>query len=200
MSVPRKTLVIGSILLLLSALGGCLFEPRTPEAPGGEPINYLPQSGPDNVVENLELALKNTDASGYERQIALDFVYEPDSGTTASYPDVIWEEWNREQEVAFVNDFLNNVSDIKVDLRAEINYTNDSGNSAEHSYIYTMEISSAGSSVAYRASAILEFKLEGTQWVLSRWYDEQGENDPDTGSLLPTFGQRRGAFAAAGGR
>lgn len=187
------------VLLLTLPLGGCLFAPRTPEPPTGDPIAYLPQSGPDNVMENLELALKNKDATGYERQIGEDFKYETDSGTSAAYPGVDWETWDQAKEIAFVSNFLNTVSDIKVDMKAEINYTNDSGNSAEHSYVYSMDVSSGGSNVLYRASAIFEFKLEGTYWVLSRWYDEQGENDPESGSLLPTLGQRRGAFESAGG-
>ena len=199
MSSVRIGLLFACVLTIQALGVGCIFEPRTPEDPTGEAISYLPQSGPDNVVENLELAFKNTDSSGYERQISETFVYEPDSETQASYPGVDWEGWNREREIAFIQDFFNTVSGVEVDLRAEINYTNDSGDRSEHSYVYSMTVSSGGGSVPYRASVILEFQLEGTSWVLDRWSDEQGENDPDSGSLLPTLGQRRGAFAASGG-
>lgn len=180
-------------------LSGCFFTPREAKDPGGDVITYLEQSRPENVLANIETALSHLDPAGYDRQIAEDFTYQPDSDTEASYPGVDWMAWDREQEIAFMNDFLGNVQDVDVDMDdTEVN-VDWSGSEAELRYIYRAEVTEGGGEVPYRASVTLEFRLDGTFWVLARWFDEQGEEDPDTGSPLPTLGQRRGAFAAAGG-
>ncbi len=195
-----RSLQIGLILALSSLLtGGCFFTPRQAEAPGGAVITYLEQSQPENVIANIETAMANRDPGGYDRQIAEDFTYQPDSDTEASYPGVDWLAWDREQETAFMNDFLGNVDGVTVDLRDEEIQVDWSGSEAELRYIYSMEVDESGGMVPYRALVTLEFRLDGTYWVLTRWFDEQGETDPDTGSPLPSLGQRRGAFAAAGG-
>ena len=195
-----RCLKIG-LILAISALfmGGCFFTPRQAEDPGGEVITYLEQSEPGNVIANIETAMSHRDAGGYDRQIAEAFTYQPDSDTEASYPDVDWAAWDRDQEIAFMNAFLGNVEGMSVDLRDEDIFTEWSGSEAELRYVYSVEVDETGGIVPYRAIVKLEFRLDGTYWVLTRWFDEQGEADPDSGSLLPSLGQRRGAFAAAGG-
>ncbi|MBU1675929.1 nuclear transport factor 2 family protein [bacterium] len=195
-----RCLKIGLILATLVLFtGGCFFEPRQAEAPGGAVITYLPQSQPENVIANIETAMANTDPAGYERQIAEVFTYQPDSDTEASYPDVDWASWDRAREIAFMNDFLGTIDGMVIDLRDEEIFTDWSGSEAELRYIYSVVVDEAGGTVPYRARVTLEFRLDGTFWVLTRWFDEQGEEDPDSGSPLPPLGRRRGAFAAAGG-
>ena len=195
----RRTGPIIAWALLVMLIPGCLFEPRVAEAPGGGNIIYLDQSGAKNVRANLETAFNNKDTSGYDRQIAADFRYEPDSGTLASYPDVDWEAWDREQEIAFIGHFFNNVDAILANLDAVTVNENLGDVSAELRYIYSINVTESGGVVPYRAQVTFEFRLDGTYWKLFRWFDEQGEQDPDTGSQLPTIGQRRGAFAVSGG-
>ncbi|MBC8423169.1 nuclear transport factor 2 family protein [bacterium] len=178
---------------------GCFFTPREAQDPGGEQITYIEQSSPENVIANIETALSHRDPAGYERQIAEEFSYQPDSDTEASYPGVDWLGWDREQEFAFMSDFLGNVDGVAVDMKDVEIFTQWSGSEAELRYIYRAEVTEGGGEVPYRASVTLEFRLDGTFWVLTRWFDEQGEEDPGTGSPLPSLGQRRGAFAAAGG-
>jgi len=178
---------------------GCFFTPREAEGPGGEVITYLEQSSPDNVIANIETALSHRDPAGYDRQIAEDFTYQPDSDTEASYPDVDWMGWDHDQEIAFMNDFLGNVGGVAVAMKDSVIFDEAGATEAELRYIYRAEVTEGGGEVPYRASVTLEFRLDGTFWVLTRWFDEQGEEDPDTGSPLPSLGQRRGAFAAAGG-
>ena len=110
-----------------------------------------------------------------------------------------WENWDREQEIAFIEQFLNNVDGVTSVLDEEIIQGEWSGNSAELQYIYSVRVAESGGEVPYRARVTLEFRLDGNSWLLVRWFDEQGEEDPDTGSQLPTLGRRRGAFAVSGG-
>ncbi len=192
--------LIGLILAFFAlAWSGCIFQPRDPEDPIGVVIDYLPQSEPDNVIANIEKAMEGQDPAGYDRQIAEDFVYEPDSGTEASYPGVDWAAWDREMEIAFMRAFLGNVAGVTSDMRAVALDTDYSGSEAFLRYTYSVVVDESGSQVPYRATVSLDFRLDGTFWVLYRWFDEQGEQDPDSGANLPSLGQRRGAFAAAGG-
>jgi hypothetical protein len=189
--------LIGTLFAVMFS-GGCLFEPREPAMPGGEEINYLVQSAPEFVLANLEEAFQHTDAAGYERQIAEVFVYEPDSSTEANYPNLDWSSWDREMEIQFINNFFNNVDGITADLTLEQLQTDWSGSFAELRYVYAIEVESGGSMVSYKATVTLDFILDGTFWKLTRWFDESGESDP-VSSLLPTIGQRRGAYYIASG-
>ncbi|MBK7703295.1 MAG: hypothetical protein IPI34_10585 [bacterium] len=201
MPLYRKGSFLAIMILSLGLVPalGCLFEPRDAEPPTGGSITYLDQSSPENVLANLETAFQNRDAAGYERQIASDFVYEPDGDTQASYPDVDWTTWNRDTEIAFIQNFFNNVDGIAADLNAvevQVGLGRIDGGICE---IYAVEVTESGGEVPYRASVTLDFRIDGTFWVLARWFDEQGEQDPETQNSLPTLGQRRGAFAASGG-
>lgn len=194
-----KHVIFGLIFaIIFSCLGGCVFTPRDPEEPGASVV-YLDPYDPEAVITNIERAMGGQDPAGYERLIADDFTYEPDSGTQASYPGVDWETWDRDREIAFMNDFLNNVQGVTADLTAEVIHGEWDGSEANLRYIYSVSVDESGSQVPYRALATLDFRLDGTYWVLYRWFDEQGEQDPDSGANLPSLGQRRGAFAAAGG-
>ena len=191
----------GWTLLLAAALvgsGGCFFEPRAPEQPAAIEINYLPQDQAANVWENVQKAMNGLDAAGYERQIAEDFTYEPDGQTLATYGDVDWEAWGRETEIAFMTDMLNNVGGIAADLRYEIIFDEPGDTRAELRYIYDVTVTEAdGSTTPYRAEVVVEIFIEGTDWVITRWYDVSGESDG--GSIRNTLGDRRGAFARSGG-
>ncbi|MDO9693967.1 MAG: hypothetical protein Q7W56_04500 [Candidatus Latescibacteria bacterium] len=201
MTPYRKGSFLAIMILSLGLVPalGCLFEPRDAEPPTGGSITYLDQSSPENVLANLETAFQNQDAAGYERQIASDFVYEPDGDTQASYPDVDWSTWNRDTEIAFIQNFFNNVDGIAANLNAEVIQEGVEGTTAEFIEIYAATVTESGGEVPYRARATFNFRIDGTFWVLARWFDEQGEQDPETQNSLPTLGQRRGAFAASGG-
>jgi len=85
---------IFAIILMIVFSAGCLFEPRDPEPPGNNQIDYLPATDTDNVLENLQRAIGALDPNGYERMLSSDFAYEPDGGALANYPDVDWERWD----------------------------------------------------------------------------------------------------------
>lgn len=196
----------GSIYAIMMAAvavlagSGCIFSPRDPEPPGAS-VQYVNDSDPGNVVFNLEQAMGALDPAGFEERLSQDFRYEPDGLTLSNYPDVDWAGWGYEQEQAFIRDFLGNVDGVAADLNLELVEGDESGTGTEAlvRYVSAVTVESGGSEVKYRATVTMEFKIDGTFWRLSRWFDEQGETDPDSGALLPTLGQRRGAFAASGG-
>ena len=196
----RRKVYILALTFLLAAAGGCFFEPRVAELPAGQQIVYLNQSLPENVWENIQTSLRFTDASGYDSQIAEEFIYEPDSATESMAPGYDWTNWNRLRELAFINDLYNNVNSIEANLRFEIIDTDWAGSRAELRYTYKVDVTgSDGSVVTYMAEVVVEFIIEGAEWVLTRWYDVQQESETEGGSLNPTLGSLRAAFALSGG-
>jgi hypothetical protein len=201
---PRhlRPLLAGSLLpLLLTALGGCLFEPREPEAPETRSIAYLPRTLAENVWENCRLALINRDTGGWDTAIADNFVYEPDGNTLSAYPTVDWANWDKDAEMGFINSWFATDVTIAADL---LNGGDDdvtpagSGGVAEWevTYLITVTDNQTGSVTRYRGLCTLRFELQGSYWFLAFWRDEVGQEDPDNpGSTLETLGTVRGVFA-----
>lgn len=201
LGVGMKRWLIAGLVLAggLPALSGCLFAPRTPEAPAsGEQITYLPPRDAANVLANAETALNFLDVSGYEDAISEDFTYIADSETVNDWPGVDWENWGREQELAFINAFFTSGSTVEVDLRDTDITTDDiSGTEGEWEVIYFLkETATDGSEIGYRGRMLVGFKLETSFVFITRWEDLEGQDDPDTGAALTTLGRLRGAFAS----
>jgi len=188
--------------LLLPLLGGCIFEPRTPEPPAtGTPVTYLPQTSSANVWANLERSLNAGHAPGWEDNISQDvFVYEPDSQAESLFPGA-FTGWDRAREVNFINNFYNSGVTIQAQMKDDgFTPPPDSGTQTTwEGVIYDLIITNnADNSVTrYRASAIITFTLEGNFWYISRWRDQQGESNPDSpGQILSSMGVLRGTFAS----
>ena len=64
--------------------------------------------------------------------------------------------------------------------------------------IYYLRVQEAGtgSETRFRASAIINFLLDGNEWYVYSWEDQIGEDDPETGQQLPTMGVLRGTFGS----
>lgn len=194
-----------TILLLVVtslALNGCLFEPREPELPDVSPVVYLDQNSSLSVWSNLEKSLEATHAPGWENNLLpSDFRYLPDTAAESEFPGV-FDTWDRERELTFINNLYNAGVTISAQLRnADFAVPPDSG--AEviwEGVIYDLTVTSTvdgtPSSIRYRGSATIVFRLEANYWYIYEWRDDQGESDPDTGQLLSTMGVLRGAFAS----
>lgn len=193
----RRAALLGVALVPL--LGGCIFDVRDPEPPTTQAIDYLPRSNAANVWENCRLALVNRDAGGWDTALSQDFVYEPDSETVQAYPGIDWSQWGKSQEMNFISSWFASGVQIQANLRdTDINTPDGAGGLAEWEIIYLLTItdSQTGSQTRYRASAVLQFTLEGSYYYLSYWRDQQGEEDPVSGATLETMGRLRGAFGS----
>jgi len=198
-----KNVVIWMMTLILTSglVNGCILEPREPEPPTtGEAVPYFDKTSTANVWANLEKSLEATHAPGWEDNISQDtFIYVPDSDAESQFPGV-FIGWDRAKEVAFINNFYN--SDVTITaqlLDDDFVVPPDAGTQVEwENVIYDLTVTenAGGSSIRYRGSAIITFRLEGNFWYIYQWRDQQGESDPDTQQLLPTMGVLRGTFGS----
>jgi len=198
--LARRILLTAVAALIWLPLAGCLFEPRTPELPSsGQDIPYLPQTSPINVWENLQTALNYSDSFGWENNIHEDFVYIPDSDTQSQYPGV-FVDWGKEREMSFISNFFNSGSTNIAEMRnTEFVVPDPGGTEARwEGVIYYLRVQEAGNGgeTRFRASAIINFVLDGNDWYVNRWEDQVGEDDPDTGQPLPTMGVLRATFGS----
>jgi hypothetical protein len=197
---PRGRL-IPVLLLVVPLLGGCLFEPREAEPPAStDPIPYVPQTSARNVWSNVELALNNTDVAGWDQNLSSDFRYVPDSQTESAYPTVDWANWDKSQEIDFVQSWFGSDITIVSDMiRDGSQNTNDPGGQfGTWDLIYLVRVTDQfGGETRYSGRAEIDFQLEGNFWYITRWEDLNGEEDPDNpGSNLQTLGVVRGAIAS----
>lgn len=186
-------------LVVLSLLSGCIFNPRDPAAPTGEPIPYLPPTDPLKVWENLQLSLNYGDSFGWMDNLHEEFTYIPDSEAEAQFPGA-FVGWDLDKESNFINNFysagVNNLSKMRND---DFNAPDPVGDEVRwEGVIYYIKVTntSDGSETRYRASAIITFRFEGNFWYVYRWEDQVGESDPDNGNILPTMGVLRGTFGS----
>ena len=189
------------LVMVLLAVGGCLFEPRVPEPPtSGVTVPYLPRNTvAKNIWANLQLALNNSDSFGWEENVSPDFRYYPDQEAEQQFPG-LFDDWNKENEMAFITNLFNSGVKIVAEMRDDdFDIPDDSGVEVEWiGVIYFLDVTtiSDGSQSRFRASARITFRLEGNFWYIYSWTDQQGESDPDTGALLSGMGVLRGSFAS----
>lgn len=199
MGLRVKSGLLLAAVLLTSA--GCLFTPRTPEPPTSGSIEYLPRDLPENIWANAQTSLNEKDAPGWNDAISENFEYFPDSAAEAQFPPGTFDDWNKEDEMRFINAFYD--SDVTiVSLMREEDYVipPPSGDEVDWEnviYYLRVETNDDESETRYRASAIITFKLEGSFWYIYRWRDQQGESNPDNPEeLLSSMGVLRGNFGS----
>jgi len=197
--VKKAQLALPVILLSLVVFSGCLFEPREPDPPTGDPIPYLPKTDPRKVWENLQLSLNYGDSFGWEDNLHSDFTYIPDSEAEAQFPGA-FVDWDLAKEVSFISSYyssgVNNLSKMRNNDFVVPEPVGDEVRWEGVIYYLKATNVSDGAEVRYRASAIITFRFEGNFWYVYRWEDQIGEGDPDNGNILPTMGVLRGTFGS----
>jgi hypothetical protein len=199
----RATPILGVLVLALGLIcSGCLFQPREPNPPStGASVQYLPKSQPRNVWENLQTSLQNNDSFGWDDNISDDFTYVPDSEAEQGAPGGFFTDWNKEREINFIDNFYNaGVTNIAQMRNDDFAIPEPSGTQVVWEgviYYLTSTNDLSGSEIRYSGSAIITFLLEGTEWYIYRWEDQQGESDPDNEQqILPSLGVLRATFGS----
>lgn len=168
---------------------GCnLFEPRDPEAPSQSSDSFIPPTDPDAVIENLQNAVAQKNSVNYVRCFAdpsrttrpFQFFPSPDAG--ARYASV-FTSWTVDQEKTYFQNLVARASG-KVNAYSNLLLTHRvvtlTGDSAVHSYDYTLTFEHTDASFPTVATGNLQFVLgldNNNAWVIYRWNDYKTTSD-----------------------
>jgi hypothetical protein len=192
----RTTALILTLMILVSG-GGCLFEPRQPEAPlSEEEGTWVVPKTPKDVFLNLVTGLSSPGNSNYERSLAEEFTFIPRNQDRVQFPDGTFDDWTKDVEMEVVTRIK---GDYQGDRTAQFGDENGQFPKEdvqvgwaefEGPYSWTLERGD-GTEDVYAGTARF-FLQEGTSgWVLVKW------EDVDVIGTFPTSGNLRGTFRAA---
>ncbi len=168
---------------------GCnLFEPRDPEAPSQASDSFIPPTDPDAVIENLQNAIAQKNSVNYVRcfadplRTALPFQFFPSPDAGSRYASV-FAYWTVEQEKTYFQNLVARASG-KVNAYSNLLLTHRvvtvTGDSAVHSYDYTLTFEHTDPSFSTVAIGNLQFVLgldNNNAWVIYRWSDFKTTSD-----------------------
>jgi hypothetical protein len=182
-----RTLLFAVLICVLTE--GCFFKTRSPESPnigGGCQVDFKFNDRWENVMFNLEGALKCGDANEYLRMIDDQFTYEPTPTLAATYPQSFGSTWTKDQETNFIqsaisgNLFEASLTDSIISGPTE---DGDITRLTAHYVIRTVDASGNPAGPVYDDVADFEFR-RGSLVTLLLWRDN------GSGSL--PFGELRG--------
>ena len=187
----RKYCIAGLLFLAAIAQEGCIFEPRTPETPGGGTgeCPWIVPTRPKDVFVNLKCGLSSNLDSNYERSLDPAFTFIPSADAEAVYPGK-FADWTKAVEL----DVLTRVKTLYVGTRsvqfgdANLNFAkeNEQVGFATYEGTYTITLDLGDGSPALVYAGIAKFTIvQGTQgWVLSIWEDIQPSGANPTSGIL----------------
>ncbi len=192
----RKYFIAGLLLLAAIAPAGCIFEPRTPETPGGGSDQYpwIVPTRPKDVFVNLTSGLASNLDSNYERSLDQAYTFIPSADAENIYPGS-FDGWTKAVEL----DVLARIKTLYVGERtvqfgdANLNFTHEDERVGLAIYegTYTITLNIGDGSVETYAGIARFTIIQGTQgWVLSIW------EDIEPSGTNPTSGILRGALRA----
>jgi len=188
----RKCFIAGLLFLATIAPEGCIFEPRTPETPGGGTDLYpwIVPNRPKDVFVNLKSGLASNLDSNYERSLDPAFTFIPSADAEAIYPPERFEGWTKTIELdVLVRIKTNYLGERSVQFGDEnLNFTieNEQVGLATYEGTYTITLNVGDGSPALIYAGIAKFTIvQGTQgWVLSIWEDIQPSGTNPTSGIL----------------
>ena len=170
----RRTLVPLALLaaVLPGGTGGCIFDPREPEAEAGVACFVAtPAEQPIQVVENLDGSLRCIQPPEYTRQLSPEFVFIPAPSVQAAYPDLVGSDgsWGIDQETQFIDTLSGEVESRLLERLIDRSGTSEVLIEAE----YEVTVTADGSEILYTGEAFYTFRQEQTVWVLVRWEEKE---------------------------
>ncbi len=191
----RYKIVAAAILMLvLSCLVGCIFEPRTAEDPGGDEENtWIVPRVPKDVFLNLASGLAAAANSNYERSLDTDFTFIPRAQDLNSFPAGTFDSWTKDVELQVLNR-------IKGEYQGErkVQFGDENGTFPredvlvgeaifEGPYLITLKRGD-GTEDIYGGTAEFHIKETSQGWAIVLW------KDIDISGTYPTSGNLRGSY------
>jgi hypothetical protein len=170
----RLLAALGGVGIVLASLGsgGCVFEPRSPQAPIDSDVEWLPPFEPENVLANMESAVEARFLTNYKDSLDETYVFiaSPTDINEAPRPDY-YEGFGKSRELAALERLFTQVDALALNW----NYGEDDITVSGTEATFTLEnyellVSYAnGDEVTYAGYAVLRLVKTGGQWRLVEW-------------------------------
>lgn len=167
-------LAAGGLGILFAILvgGGCVFEPRDPQAPIDTDVEWLPPFTPENVLANMESAIEARFLTNYRDSLDESFLFRASAIdiNEAPRPDY-FENFGKARELSALERLFTQVDDLSLNW----NYGEDDitiGATTAEFEIDNYELVASypnGDEVTYAGYAILRLVKTGSQWRLVEW-------------------------------
>ncbi|MCB1046303.1 MAG: hypothetical protein KDC10_03800 [Calditrichaeota bacterium] len=194
----------GKVRLLLTSglacLAACaLFEPRGSQEPDSAALgDYLPPASPENVLHNLQEAIRYLEVVPYRELLAdsgwiSPFRLVPDA---EEYLALQGLDWGLDEEDGWFHSLANHFSTLPLDVRHELELDPEArveqfGDSALFVSSYALEMQHGVESLPERFSGTLSLLLGREQqsgdWAIVRWTDQAADTGAGWTQLRVTF-------------
>jgi len=182
---------VAPIILLLLVVGGCIFEPREPEQPGGgEETNWIVPLTANDVFLNLTSGFSAAGNSNYERSLHEEFTFKPRPEDEAAIGGDAFENWDKSVEMEFLTR-LKGEYPVKRSIRfgdenGHLKKVKEQAGLVEFEGEYRIEISAGADVEVYAGKARFIMVETSLGWMLKEW------EDYDIVGSYPTSGILRG--------
>lgn len=85
---------VGMILAILAG-SGCVFTPRSPQAPIDSDVEWLPPYEPENVLANMESAVEARFLTNYKDSLGEEFVFTPSPLDVIEAPPSYFDDFGK---------------------------------------------------------------------------------------------------------
>jgi hypothetical protein len=186
-----------AVFFLMSVLVcGCgLFEPRTPEPPGGGGT-WVPPTTPEIVLENMINSMDQKVIGNYVQNLTADtgspFVFHPDPSDSFDLSSTfagVYDNWTRDTERIVTQTIFDEAASLDLTFTKRDTTVYIGVNECVLYYKYWLQITSKlGTTEFFRGLVEYHLRREGSYWYICMWIDKR---DPDF-SGLRTWGNLKG--------
>ncbi len=178
----RKLLFVFVLIGML--ITSCsLFETRDPEDPGTTTVPvFIQPDRPQDVIQNLQNAVRALNLDNYRRCLAERFEYEPSSDAQSSNPD-LWQGWGFAEEEVYFNNMRAEAEglsghELQLENRNFVQISQDQER-FEADYRMTVQHNRQGLPVSAEGRMrLLITRDESGIWAIETWTDDiSGESD-----------------------
>jgi len=186
----RLVVAVGGFGIVLASLGsgGCIFQPRSPQAPIDSDVEWLPPFEPENVLANMKSAVEARFLTNYKDSLDEAFLFKASATDINEAPRPgYYDDFGKTRELTAIEKLFTQVDALALNW----NYGEDDitigATTAEFELTnYELVVSYAnGDEVTYAGYAILRLVKTGSQWRLVEW-----DESPSVSTL--SWGRLRG--------
>lgn len=179
--ILNKSMLGALLLLLLTSCG--IFSTRDPEEPGSTSVPVFEQPDqPQNVIQNLENAVRALNVDNYRRCLDADnFEYDPSGIARNSNPEV-WERWGFAEEEVYFNNMRSEADGLSGhDLQlTDGEYVSISSDEHQFEAEYQLTIQHNRSGLPEEARGRIRLVMgrdESGKWAIETWIDSGEGSD-----------------------